>query len=205
MKTKQQCLEWFKKELGKKVDYDGVNGVQCVDGVKAFLAFVWDKKIPAMGNGKDVANNAKKMGLTAKTDTGVYVCSTDNSKYGHTFIIIDGYVYEENGNGKNGGYQKVKYNSSVTRFKKPTKYPIGNISGGATSSATPTTFPELKQGSSGASVKILQAALNVNGAKLTVDGVFGAKTKEAVISFQKSKKLVQDGVVGAKTWAALGK
>ena len=37
-----------------------------------------------------------------------------------------------------------------------------------------------------------------------VDGVYGQKTKSAVISFQKKNGLVADGVVGAKTAAAMG-
>ena len=38
----------------------------------------------------------------------------------------------------------------------------------------------------------------------SVDGVFGPKTKAAVISFQKKNGLVADGIVGNKTAAALG-
>jgi hypothetical protein len=37
-----------------------------------------------------------------------------------------------------------------------------------------------------------------------IDGVFGQKTKKAVIQFQKSKKLKQDGIVGPDTLEALG-
>ena len=63
----------------------------------------------------------------------------------------------------------------------------------------------LKQGSSGTDVKTLQQKLKnwgyYNGA---VDGVFGAKTKAAVILFQKRNGLTADGIVGAKTLAALG-
>lgn len=63
----------------------------------------------------------------------------------------------------------------------------------------------LKQGSSGTDVKTLQQKLKnwgyYGGA---VDGVFGAKTKAAVILFQKRNGLTADGIVGAKTLAALG-
>ena len=63
----------------------------------------------------------------------------------------------------------------------------------------------LKQGNSGTNVKTLQTKLKNWGYYTgTVDGVFGPKTKAAVISFQKKNGLVADGVVGAKTLAALG-
>lgn len=39
--------------------------------------------------------------------------------------------------------------------------------------------------------------------KVTVDGVFGPKTKEAVIQFQKLFNLTPDGIVGDLTWNAL--
>lgn len=38
----------------------------------------------------------------------------------------------------------------------------------------------------------------------SVDGVYGPKTRAAVISFQKKNNLVADGIVGSKTAAALG-
>lgn len=61
------------------------------------------------------------------------------------------------------------------------------------------TRPELRQGASGQSVAILQGALNIRP-----DGIFGPKTRAAVIAFQKSRDLLPDGVVSRMTWAALG-
>ncbi len=63
--------------------------------------------------------------------------------------------------------------------------------------------PTLRLKSRGASVKNLQKLLNQNGAKLTVDGIFGNNTLTAVKTFQKKKGLAVDGIVGTKTWAAL--
>lgn len=57
----------------------------------------------------------------------------------------------------------------------------------------------LKVGSKGDDVKQLQKAL-----KVSVDGVFGAKTKEAVKSYQKKNKLTADGIVGKSTAHKLG-
>ena len=63
----------------------------------------------------------------------------------------------------------------------------------------------LKQGSSGGEVKEVQRRLKLwgyyNG---SVDGVFGAGTRKAVIAFQKKNGLTADGVVGKSTYKALG-
>ncbi len=63
----------------------------------------------------------------------------------------------------------------------------------------------LKQGASGGEVKEVQRRLKKWGYYSgNVDGVFGAETKKAVISFQKKNGLTADGVVGRATYQALG-
>jgi hypothetical protein len=64
-------------------------------------------------------------------------------------------------------------------------------------------YKTLRYGSTGDLVKTLQTLLNQSGAKLTVDGGFGFKTKAAVMIYQIKHSLVADGVVGPKTWAVL--
>lgn len=44
----------------------------------------------------------------------------------------------------------------------------------------------------------------IGGGKLTIDGVFGPKTRDRVIWFQGTRDLKQDGIVGPKTWAQMG-
>lgn len=62
----------------------------------------------------------------------------------------------------------------------------------------------IRSGSNNQHVKDLQWLLkNKHGYSLTIDGDFGAKTKAAVIDFQKKHGLVADGIVGAKTWKKL--
>lgn len=52
-------------------------------------------------------------------------------------------------------------------------------------------------------VKEIQLALNARGYKLDPDGVFGQKTHDAVVSFQKKNGLIWDGVIGINTAAKL--
>jgi murein L,D-transpeptidase YcbB/YkuD len=77
----------------------------------------------------------------------------------------------------------------------------------ALTAAAGLSWPELRQGSNSAwpkaTVRSLQYLLNAHGAKLTVDGVFGPKTKAAVVTFQHAKGLTASGVVQASTWRAL--
>lgn len=63
----------------------------------------------------------------------------------------------------------------------------------------------LKQGSTGATVKTMQTKL-INWGYLTgkADGIFGAKTKAAVVKFQRNNGLTADGIVGTKTAQAMG-
>lgn len=63
----------------------------------------------------------------------------------------------------------------------------------------------LKEGSKGDLVKTMQQRLIKWGYLTgTADGVFGPKTKAAVILFQKRNGLVADGIVGTKTAQAMG-
>lgn len=64
--------------------------------------------------------------------------------------------------------------------------------------------PTLRRGDVGSYVEYLQRKLEsyllpVGG----IDGIFGAKTEDAVKRFQTDNGLTADGIVGANTWAAL--
>jgi murein L,D-transpeptidase YcbB/YkuD len=68
----------------------------------------------------------------------------------------------------------------------------------------PLPEPDLTLGDRGRQVKLLQEKLNANGEHLITDGNFGRGTLAAVMAFQASKRLTVDGVVGQKTRQALG-
>ncbi|MDQ3896861.1 MAG: peptidoglycan-binding protein, partial [Actinomycetota bacterium] len=58
-------------------------------------------------------------------------------------------------------------------------------------------------GSSGETVRDLQARLAALGFPVAVDGAFGPATADAVRSFQRARGLAADGIAGPETLAAL--
>lgn len=68
----------------------------------------------------------------------------------------------------------------------------------------PASLPQLRVGTASSVVKAVQEALKDAGYYLgAVDGIFGAKTAQAVKDFQKSYHLTVDGIIGSQTWNAL--
>ena len=64
-------------------------------------------------------------------------------------------------------------------------------------------YPTVKLNSKNTYVMILQDALNNMGRPLSIDGIFGNNTKNAVINFQRYYGLKADGIVGCQTWKKL--
>ena len=57
-----------------------------------------------------------------------------------------------------------------------------------------------KVGSRGTEVRAIQEKLKERGLyKIAVDGIYGAKTKEAVVKFQKQQGIAADGIAGPVT------
>ncbi|RJK96383.1 peptidoglycan-binding domain-containing protein [Vallicoccus soli] len=61
-----------------------------------------------------------------------------------------------------------------------------------------TQRPRLRLGSRGAEVALVQRFLGVRD-----DGVFGERTRAAVLRYQRDRGLEADGVVGPRTWARI--
>lgn len=64
------------------------------------------------------------------------------------------------------------------------------------------------EGAIGNLTKIIQKrliALNYSVGSYGADGIFGSSTKNAIIKFQKDRKLTTDGIVGKTTWKELFK
>ena len=108
----------------------------------------------------------------------------------------------------------AKTYAAVTAFQKANGLGVDGIVGKLTWAklydATPvnvtpvTTQPMLRTGSRGDAVRKLQEMLNAKGYDCgSVDGIFGSKTKAAVLAFQKANGLGADGIVGPLTWGKL--
>ena len=85
--------------------------------------------------------------------------------------------------------------------------PVGAQDGTSSPVVAPEPHPDrahVKRGDSGGNVPILQKALNSHGERLTVDGVFGRRTEQAVKDFQARSGLETTGQVDSSTWSALG-
>ena len=69
---------------------------------------------------------------------------------------------------------------------------------------TSAGYPLIRRGSISTYVLIAQDDLNTLGFRTGgLDGIFGAKTQEAVRNYQRSRGLTADGVVGCNTWRSL--
>jgi peptidoglycan hydrolase-like protein with peptidoglycan-binding domain len=69
-----------------------------------------------------------------------------------------------------------------------------------------SSLPTLRRNDQAAAnkdVRYLQQNLTKNGYPVSIDGLFGVKTEQAVINFQKKKQITVDGIVGEQTWSRL--
>ena len=104
IKTQQEAVNWLKSQNGNKYDFDGVDGTQCVEFVRAYVNFLlkgnpwtdaWNGIHP--GNGREVYNSAmwKKLGWDVYKNTADFLpqpgdifSAGGKTKYGHTAVVI---------------------------------------------------------------------------------------------------------------------
>ena len=99
----------------------------------------------------------------------------------------------------NSGKYIVRYLQTVLNAQ----YGAGLVVDGLYGPKTEAAIRTLKVGSRGDHVIWLQKALVNRGHKIDTDGIFGEKTKQAVIAYQKSRGLTADGLAGKGTHKAI--
>lgn len=136
---------------------------------------------------REVAKYAESIGIMG---IGLYETSSD----GH-FVHIDTREKKSFWYGQKEAYRSTFGGSA------PANTTTGTTT---TTNTTGTTYKTLSQGSSGEAVKTLQENLNTLGHSCgTADGIYGAKTANAVREFQKKHNLTRDGIAGPLTQAAI--
>ena len=154
-------------------------------------------------------------GKSRKTCPGTNFMGIGNSKYAieNKFIpMVKDYI---NGKGETtptqpapevkpeepkpviGGKYIVRYLQQVLNSDFKAGLVVDGIYGNKTEAVVKAHL--LKSGSRGAYVTWLQKALINRGYKISADGIFGSKTKEALIKYQKSRGLSADGICGVAT------
>ena len=100
-----------------------------------------------------------------------------------------------------GVYRRYRTRSQIAKAIRPAYE--AETSGGGTCNVT---VQEVKNGSKGGSVYVLQAFLKSKGYYTgKVDGEAGSLTEKAIKAFQKAMGLSQDGIAGTNTWKAVFK
>lgn len=100
----------------------------------------------------------------------------------------------------NGGQQWIRNLQTECNKQGFSHQTVDGIAGPNTIKGCPT----LRKGARGNITKIMQQRLNSLGYSCgKADGIFGSDTYNAVVAFQKAKKLTPDAVVGKNTWRKL--
>ncbi len=151
----------------------------------------------------------KWQGLQGLEQTGI----VDDTTWGHLVLEITEiqYILIAKGydTGGHDGKAGPKTYNAILQFQKDNNLTADGMVGNATWDALMASMPEentfpLKMGSRGSYVTILQYGLRIMCCSPgSYDGVFGTRTRSAVIKYQKKYGLTADGIVGTNTWDKL--
>lgn len=91
--------QFINKNLGQKVDFDGMFGFQCVDLYRAYLRDVLNvPQSPAVDGAKDIINNPGCLKVTKDSNLADYSRgdvliwgATKTNHYGHVAIFVEAY------------------------------------------------------------------------------------------------------------------
>lgn len=102
----------------------------------------------------------------------------------------------------NNNITKLNYDSWVARLQTElnNQFHKGLNVDGLRGPKTLDACVTVKRGARGNITKLIQERLNSVGFKLSMDGIFGGGTENAVKVFQRNRGLSADGIVGSNTW-----
>ena len=180
-----QCKHWFGRKV---VDCSGM----IVEAYRAFDPKFTDKSANYFYN--SYTSERDKIS-TLPEIPGVIVW-----KNGHIGVYIgEGLVIEARGYAYGVVVSKLE-TQKWTNWGK-----LKNVTYSETTKPKPEFTRELSYKKRGTDVKALQNLLSEAGQSVgAIDGIFGTKTRNAVRSYQRIKKLKVDGIAGKKTITALG-
>lgn len=121
-------------------------------------------------------------------------------------LEVDGLAGEETFNKLSGDNICINKNTNVIRElqEEINNQGYGPIAAdGISGEETLSHCPTVSEGAVGNITKCMQLLINNLGYSISIDGVFGKETTEAVCDIQKTNKLAVDGVVGKETWSAI--
>lgn len=131
------------------------------------------------------------------------------SKAGH-FIAVVGYsngkynVYDPAWDARDGYHDWYDFQGNIKHvYTTNIRWTSGGSSSASSSSTYDFSCDQIKAGSQGKTVKLLQTLLRGRGWNIDIDGSFGNATRDIVVAIQKFFNLTADGIVGIKTWRAL--
>lgn len=124
--------EFLKKYLGKKIDFDGAFGAQCVDLFRQYNKEVWgNPRTEAVDGAKDIFLNYEKMPLEKKylakkkvpiIGDVVVFDKTEKNQFGHVAIVLGSVgvnsllVFEQDGLKQDGAKIGIRDKSNILGY-----------------------------------------------------------------------------------------
>ena len=179
------------QDVGKKVAVGAAVGTAAAAGVSV-ARYVIEKKQAAKeaAVAKEAAAEAKAVQSAARINTvgGVQQWLNDNYNAG---LTVD------------GGYGNMTKQAIVKALQKELGFTASDVDGVA-GQKTLSALPELKKGSQGRTVELLQCLLVSNGYNSTYIGnIFGNDAEQSVKALQNAQGMAQTGVCDSQVWKAL--
>ena len=193
-----RAVKWFQESAGLKVD--GKAGTQTQNALYNRTASIFNGGIPRR-NLKSGDRGYDVYVLQRKLASLNYLTVAPSGYYNADTVAAVKAFQTANGLKADGSagatLRRYLWPSEMTKAEEDANADKGTVD-------DPFTERTLRSGSSGSDVARAQMKLKAAGyLQGNADGVFGIKTKAAVMKLQKDYNLKQDGIIGPSTWAVI--